>query len=243
MTLAKVYIRYKEDLPESEMMFCALTGFQARGVETAPFHGFGDIKEISDFGPEVGIVGYIGDVWEALQQLQIPKPPPLDYPDDLQYMLGRKITKYCLNDIQTRSGIFIKPVRHKLFTGFMMSGSFDDTIRLAPYSPDTEVWVSPIVDFISEYRCYILKKEILGVHYYRGDWSKAPDRKTIENAISAWKSQPVAWTLDVGVISDGRTLLVEVNDGYSIGNYGMKATSYARMIEARWEELVTNRIQ
>lgn len=109
---------------------------------------------------------------------------------------------------------------------------------LAPYPPDEDVWLSPVVDFLSEYRCFVLEGQILDVRLYKGDWSKAPDRKTLEGAVAAWKTQPVAWTLDIGVTSKGDNLLVEVNDGYSFGNYGLLSTSYAQMLEARWGELV-----
>ncbi len=237
MTLAKVYIRYKEDLPESEMMFSALEGFQLRGTETAPFYGFGDIQDLNDLGPSVGIVGYIGDIWRAFRKLGVPKPKPLDYPKPLRYMMDRWVEEAVLGDVRNRTnpGVFVKPVNHKIFTGFVMTGSFDDAIRLAPYPPDTKVWLSRAVDFVSEYRCYVLKNEVLGVHYYKGDWSIAPSRKAVEEAIRAWEEQPVAWTLDVGVTPEGKTLLVEVNDGYSIGNYGMMSTKYAQMLEAWWE--------
>lgn len=240
MSLTKVYIRYKEDLPESEMMFSALAGFEARGTEVAPFYGFGDIQDLPDLGPDVGIVGYIGDVWRALRKLGLPKPEPLDYPEDLAYLLGRTLEKTKLGE--ARNGrypnTFIKPVSHKVFTGFVMTGSYDDAIRLAPYPPDEDVWLSPVVDFLSEYRCFVLEGQILDVRLYKGDWSKAPDRKTLEGAVAAWKTQPVAWTLDIGVTSKGDNLLVEVNDGYSFGNYGLLSTSYAQMLEARWGELV-----
>jgi hypothetical protein len=122
-----------------------------------------------------------------------------------------------------------------------MTGSYDDAIRLATYPPDEEVWLSQAIHFVSEYRCYVLKGEILGVHFYKGDWSKAPSRKAVEGAVRAWESQPVAWTLDVGVTPEGETLLVEVNDGYSFGNYGMMSTKYAQMMEAWWETAVPAR--
>jgi len=238
--LRKVYIRYREDLPESEMMFSALEGFQLRGAETAPFFGFGDIQDIQDLGPDVGIVGYIGDVWRAMRKLGLPKPEPLDYPEPLRYLLGRYVERAVLEDVRNRvnPGIFVKPVNHKVFTGFVMTGSFDDAITLAPYPPDTEVWLSQAVTFISEYRCFVLDRGILDVRLYKGDWSVAPDRKVVEGAVKAWEEQPVAWTLDVGITPEGQTLLVEVNDGYSFGGYGLLSTSYAQMIEARWQELI-----
>ena len=37
---------------------------------------------------------------------------------------------------------------------------------------------------------------------------------------------------------DGRTLLVEINDGYSRGCYGLPPNLYAQLLSARWAELV-----
>ena len=36
---------------------------------------------------------------------------------------------------------------------------------------------------------------------------------------------------------DGRTLLVEINDGYSLGSGGLVANLYAELLRARWEEI------
>lgn len=36
---------------------------------------------------------------------------------------------------------------------------------------------------------------------------------------------------------DGRTLLIEVNDGYSLGCYGLFYIDYAKLLAARWAEL------
>jgi hypothetical protein len=49
--------------------------------------------------------------------------------------------------------------------------------------------------------------------------------------------KPVSGSIDVGVTKDGKTVLVEVNDSYSLGNYGIGSILYARMIEERWREL------
>ena len=48
---------------------------------------------------------------------------------------------------------------------------------------------------------------------------------------------PEGFAMDFGVTDDGRTLLIEVNDGYSLGTYGLEATLYARLLSARWAEL------
>lgn len=39
------------------------------------------------------------------------------------------------------------------------------------------------------------------------------------------------------VTDDGRTLLIEVNDGYALGCYGLFYIDYAKLLSARWAEL------
>lgn len=47
--------------------------------------------------------------------------------------------------------------------------------------------------------------------------------------------------IDFGVLDDGRTALVELNDGYALGNYGLAAEAYLALCIARWEQLVAGR--
>ena len=240
MTLSKVYIRYREELPESEMMYAALEGFRQRGTETVPFYGFGDVEKLPDLGHEVGLVGFLGDVWTALDTLGIERPPSLDYPEELRDFLGRKVERMPLSQARqiNHRKPFIKPVTQKLFTGFRCEGNFHDQIRMGPYDETEECWVSEPVRFISEYRCFVLRGEVLAARHYKGDWAKAPDREVIEAAVEAWTGAPAAYTLDFGVTDKGRTLLVEVNDGFSAGHYGLNCTLYAQWCEARWQQLV-----
>jgi hypothetical protein len=49
---------------------------------------------------------------------------------------------------------------------------------------------------------------------------------------------PVAYSIDVGVLADGRTALVECNDGFALGNYGVGARVYAEMHRDRWYQMV-----
>ena len=51
---------------------------------------------------------------------------------------------------------------------------------------------------------------------------------------------PAAYTVDFGIPSTNETVLVELNDGFAIGNYGLADYLYARLLEARWDELVSS---
>jgi len=242
MSVRKFYIRYREDMPETEMQFSALYGFGQRGVETAPFYGFGDIQELNDLGPEVGLAGYLGDVWEALSKLGFEKPASLDYPEELKKYLGREIWQTDLKTVRgiTHRKLFVKPVKQKLFTGFQMTGSFNDQMRMCGIEDNEVMWLSEPVEFVSEYRCFVLRNKIVAVHHYKNDWSKAIDKNIVQQAVDDYAvNAPAAYGIDFGVTSDGKTLLVEVNDSYALGTYGLLPNLYAQMLEARWEELTS----
>lgn len=48
---------------------------------------------------------------------------------------------------------------------------------------------------------------------------------------------PAGCALDFGITDDGQTLLIEFNDGFSLGNYGVEPTLYAILLTARWAEI------
>jgi hypothetical protein len=236
--IRKAYIRHREAYPDDANTFAALEGFRQLGVETAPFYGFGDIDGLGDLGPEVAICGYVGDAFAALDLIRLPRPEPIDYPSELERYLGRKVWASTLD--KAEAGVFVKPVRHKIFTGRVWSGSIADRLATAGATgcePDEPVWCSELVTFVSEYRCFVLEDQILDVRRYNGDWSRAPDRGTVTAAVMAYGSSPAAYALDFGVTEDGRTLLVEANDAFATGCYGLHPVLYARMISARWEQL------
>jgi hypothetical protein len=238
MYIRKAYIRHKESYPDNASCYSAWDGFNQLGIETAPFYGFGDIDTLEDLGPEVAITGFVGDTLNALTKLGIPHPQPMDYPDELQEWLGRKVWKTTLGAVRgSTTPIFIKPFHEKKFTGFIYRGPNREAVRTATLEDEEPIWCSEIITFVTEFRAYIKDDDILGVHYYKGDWGIAPNRARIEAAVRAYKSSPRACSMDFGVTDKGETCLVEVNDSYALGNYGLPAPLYAQMIEARWEEL------
>jgi hypothetical protein len=97
--------------------------------------------------------------------------------------------------------------------------------------------VSGLVDFVSEYRCFVHEGALLGIHRYYGDNWILPDKATVIQMIKAYRSAPVAYGLDVGVTKEGKTLLVEVNDQYALGNYALGSLPYTEATVARWEQL------
>ena len=59
----------------------------------------------------------------------------------------------------------------------------------------------------------------------------------VKEMIASYTDSPAGYALDIGLTSDGETIIIEVNDGYSRGCYGLDPLLYAKLLSARWAEL------
>jgi hypothetical protein len=184
--------------------------------------------------------GSISFVQSALKKLNFEVPDHNDYPESLSKFYGRKITQSTIDTISNNPdlwNVFVKPKgKLKKFTGRHIKTTYD-LIGCGDPDSDVHVWVSEPVSFISEWRVFIRYGEILGVKLYKGDWRNQFDHKIIEEAVKSHQNAPAGYAMDFGLTTDGRLLIVEVNEGYAIGNYGLFYIDYAKLISARWAEM------
>jgi len=114
-----------------------------------------------------------------------------------------------------------------------------DMPDVSQVADDQEVLVAEYVTFVSEWRCFVLKGRILDLCRYQGDVFQYPDPHVVKEAIKTYQPfAPAGYGIDFGVLTDGRTVLVEANDGYSLGAYGLDAVEYSELLEARWIQLM-----
>lgn len=166
-------------------------------------------------------------------------PEPIDYPLALKKYLGRKMT-LCSKEIFQRHwenyrNHFIKPFKHKLFDGFVFN-RMPDLLALNRLRSNDELWISPAIDIQSEFRVYILNKQIRSIAHYAGDPTILPDMDIVEGMVETYKNSPIAYSLDVGV-SGGTTILIEANDSFALGQYSWIPRIQAEMLLARWKEM------
>jgi hypothetical protein len=174
-----------------------------------------------------------------------PTPPVFDLPPSLSDWIGRFTWETTLGEVRNQvdsevsfNPFHIKPLLHqKLFKGTVVYG-LRDLIASAALPDDTPVLAQQRIEFISEWRVSVLRNKILNVANYKGDPLKFPDVTTVQAAIEAFNNRPIAFAMDWGITAAGQTMLVEVNDGYAMGNYGLSGMPYTAMIEARWRELM-----
>jgi len=83
----------------------------------------------------------------------------------------------------------------------------------------------------SEWRAFVYQGKLVGLQNYCGDFTKFPSTDRIKEMIKAYKSAPIAYTLDVGVGDEiyhekygfhlyNETFVIEVHDFFSCGLYG-----------------------
>ena len=93
--------------------------------------------------------------------------------------------------------------------------------------------VSDVVSFESEYRAFVYKTELQGLQWYSGDFTLFPDVGTIKEMIVCYTQAPIAYTLDVGIMS-GKTVIIECHDFYSCGLYGFSNYKILPYMFSQW---------
>lgn len=198
--------------------------------------------------PDVLMVGGVHHIRHLLYT-HGKNPDGVEFPTQLGSFYGRRILKMSWGEMQHLNGsYFVKKYPSK-------TGMVGPQIITLPFdhrtaSPDIDVmgfahmehhdvfWVQEIVELTSEWRCFVCNGEILDVRPYRRDsWRRPPDPSVVEAAVGAWSSKPAGCAIDFGVTADGRTIVIEVNEGYALGSYGLLPRSYLSLLTVRWREL------
>lgn len=217
-------------------VFTAIEAFYNMGFELIEVTNIEDIKIKEDHI----FLGSINFIHKALRLLNIKVPEPNDYPSSLQKFFGRNIYSSTISHVSNNPdswNVFIKPKGQlKKFTGRLVK-STADLVGTSDTEEDTPIWISEPIKFIAEWRVFVRYGEVLGVRQYKGDWKCNYDYKIIEAAVAAYSDCPSAYALDFGLTMDGQILVVEANEGYSIGSYGLFYVDYAKLIATRWCEL------
>jgi ATP-grasp domain, R2K clade family 2 len=99
------------------------------------------------------------------------------------------------------------------------------------------------VKWQSEYRVFVIHGKIKGTRHYWGDPTITLNEAETLSAIDTLErsgNANSAYGIDFGVLAQGDTALIELNDGFSLGSYGLARSVYADLILARWTELMSN---
>jgi len=221
----------------------AAQGFYELGAEIIGYNLVSDIYDIAQREDIVldGIVqcNYIFDKFTTHPEL-------CDYPEVLRPFMGRNIWASTINHFNAHPeewGCFVKPVSHKEFTGRVVRTPAD-LIGCGNYSKNNEILCTDVVDIKREWRGFIRYDELVDIRPYKGDWHYNYDSAVVDACLTAfrtWKERPAACSLDFAVIEkDGKeqTIFLEQNDAYSLGSYGLYHSDYAKLVSARWAQVM-----
>lgn len=144
---------------------------------------------------------------------------------------------------------FIKPVQTKLFSGMVFDLMCISTLE--KYPQETEVYVSaPFwAKILSEWRFYIRNKEIIDARNYSGDFRVTPNFKFADDHVHGkWSGDdftdksnfPVCYTMDIAILGNSinTNVIVEYNDMWAIGNYGIDNYDYYKLLRERYFEIM-----
>jgi len=202
-------------------------------------------------GPNDFVVGSIQAIRAAMRQYGKKLVEHTPYPNALKHLLHREVRYFnSLGEakqlLDKGESYFIKPANWKSFTGFVTSVSDDH--RFFGTSNRIPAYVSTVVQFQSEWRCYVADGEWLAISFAgdeKADRYPMPDKDVIREAITeltASGEAPAGYAIDFGVLNTGETALVELNDGFSIGAYDdVNFTHYGQVIYSRWRELIATK--
>jgi len=233
-----VYIRGLNNFPTDDWGMSALMGFRLKGTNV---HFYENLEEIP-LNRNTMVVGYIEDTKWFFEQMNWEVPYDLTLPIELwtERYLKRYITKYSsYEDLKNCCKIidfpiFLKPNNVKSFYPTIIK-NLDD---LKPYENCKDFLISELIDIVSEYRCYIIDKKIVGCYNYLGSVYHYPNLSLVDDMIKEFTDAPIGYSIDVAVLKNGETCLIECNDGWSLGNYGLEPKLYTRLLTERWIEIL-----
>lgn len=200
------------------------------------------LKHINEL--KIGLpIGSVEFIQQVMTILGIEQPNIFPYPIKDHKFLSRQVDSH-INDRQYLSkSMFIKPQRLKAFNGFIIEPKLTCPVDYLLY--DGLVWISEVVNFLSEYRYYIQNSKVLGYARYDDNEEEGshliPDISMVEE-YAGLVNLNHPYVLDFGVLDNGKTALVEYNDFWAIGYYhgpdSITSKQYLELLFERWKSIV-----
>ena len=197
-----------------------------------------DGKDLEGYIP-VGTLEFVGDYLKAYYGID--HINPIEIPKEMRNKdyVGRYYKILRKEDLPNRGFSFIKNVtKLKVYTGFMaVNESTKDFLEGEIFQ------VSDTVNFISEYRVFVLNEAIQAIQHYMGDVLVFPNISVIKEIVSDYTSiegSSKAFTVDVGIDDKGRTFLIEIHNFNSCGTYGFYEMSLLEMYRLGFDYLINS---
>ena len=194
---------------------------------------FDDIKNPDQYVP-VGSVEFVSEYLRKFYPQAEKALIPINVPEQLFPFAGRTIAN--ITKPEDMNGFDCLVYRKSLDT---IKDPNNGWWRLPEYEWCKGYQLSSSIDnILSEWRVFVFRDMILDARCYKGDCFVGPDRDTVQKMVEAYKDAPVAYTLDVAVTSEGKTIVIECHRFFSCGLYGFcEHDKYPVMLSQEWFEM------
>ena len=157
----------------------------------------------------------------------------------------REFKEMKLKDFIYTEPVFIKPKSIKAFTGFVVDEVSKSMI--GGLDGELDIIVQEVLPSIkSEWRCYVFNGKIVDVRHYSGDIYgdteyivRTYNRNQIYLLVG--DGMPETFVIDIAFRGGGKGVtVIEFNDMWAIGNYGVPNDLYVRMLKQRYFDIIKN---
>ena len=179
----------------------------------------------------VGSINFVL-VWMNYFNIQLPKPK--NVPEELFSYCHRHIFNGNQDDLKGHGKSFVKT--NDSFKGFCEIVNDDYQLQAGNYQ------ISELIDIESEWRCFVYNGKLVGLQNYLGTFDMFPHIENIKSMITAYRSAPIAYTLDIGIHNE-RVFPIEVHDFFSIGLYGFSDHNILPYMFYRWFKEYLNNLK
>lgn len=217
----------------SAMFECITTDREFTGIDIT--------EENRSMYTPVGDIGYVDRFLRTFYGIKHMNPIEIPLQMRNNSYVGRRYKICMAEDLPLKSFSFVKSVTN-LKEGWFIGG-IDSKMKEGMHGM---FQVSESVDFVSEFRVLVLKGTIEAIQMYNWSSFVYPDVSVIEQIVkdyTAIEGHAEAFTADVMVTVDGRTLLVEMHPFVSCGTYGFHGDSLMEMYIKGFQYYVDSNIE
>lgn len=159
-------------------------------------------------------------------------------------LLQRRVVLSSLGEARARPGpLFAKPVSDKIFPATIYANG-TDLPTPAGVEDSTPVLMSEVVEWLEEYRCFVIDREVVAISPYlcrgqlactaEGEWrgEHVPAARAFSNAALARPEVATipAFVLDVGALASEKWAIVEANPAWGSGILGCDPVEATRCV-------------
>lgn len=143
-------------------------------------------------------------------------------------------------EISKSKEIFIKPYEIKEFPATVLDGCNYSYLKKVPRDSLVFVYEPFESEISSEWRIYVDNNQILDSRNYSGDFTIKPDYLYVDRIIKENKKLnfPKTYTIDIGILENRVNVVIEYNDMWAIGNYGIPNDLYLKALKNRYVQIM-----